>query len=148
VAALRLRSSSFFRFDKLWLGVQSPAQVKLNPLQLVQVEADEFAQGGGSPPGKPHAHEAAVAASLVLADQAFFACPLHQSHHSVVAFLQELRQLANGGPSAAGVSRNAQKQDVLLGCQAVLARGPFAKAKKAAEVVAKPGKTTEQKGIR
>jgi hypothetical protein len=148
VAALRLWSGSFFRFDKPWFGLQSFAQVKLNPLQFVQVKAGKVVQSGGSQPGKPHAHEAAVAAALIFADQTFLASPLHQSYHSVVAFLQELRQLTNGGPSAAGVSRNAQKQDVLLGRQAVLARGPFAETKKEAEVVAEPGKTTEQKGIR
>jgi hypothetical protein len=145
---MRWSSGSFVGLDKLRLGFEGLAKVKLNPLELLQVEVGEAVQGGGPLPGKPHAHEAAVAPALVLAHQASPASPLHKSYHRVVAFLQKLRQLADGGPAAAGVAGDSQEQEVLLRGQAVLTRGPFAKAQKAAEIVAKPGKPTEYKGVR
>jgi len=111
------------------------------------VEAGEVVQNSGPLPGKPHAHEAAISPPLVFVNQAFPASPLHKSHYRVVAFLQVLRQLADGGPAAAGVSRNPQKQDILLGGQTVLTRGPLAKTKKAAKIVAEPGKATDCKGV-
>jgi hypothetical protein len=65
-----------------------------------------------------------------------------------VALLQELRQFADGGPAAAGVSCDAQKQDVLLGCQTMFSRGPLAETKEAAKIVSEPRKASDGQGIR
>ena len=112
------------------------------------MEGGEAVQGSTAAPGQADAHKAAVSPDLVLADQAFTARPLHESYDRVVALLQELRQFADGGPAAAGVSRDAQKQDVLLGCQIMLSRGPLAETKKAAKIVPEPGKAPDDQGIR
>ena len=148
MAAKNPRSSgSFVRLNKLRFGLEGLAEVKLNLLELLHVQAGEVVQNSGPLPGKPHAHEAAILPPLVFVNQAFPASPLHKSHYRVVAFLQKLRQFADGCPAAAGVSRNPQKQDILLGGQTVLTRGPLAKTKKAAKIVAEPGKATDCKGV-
>jgi hypothetical protein len=145
---MRGASGSFVWFDRLWLGFEGLAEVKLNPFELFQVELGKAFQSGGALPGKPHAHEAAVAPTLGLVHQTFPASPLHKAYHGVVAFLQKLRQFADRGPAAAGIACNSQEQEILLRGQAVLTRGPFAKAQKAAKIVAEPGKPAEYKGVR
>ena len=145
---MRRSSSPFVRFDKVRLGFEDLTQVKLNPFELFQVKIGETAQGGSSLPGKPHAHEAAITPALVLVHQAFPASPLHKSHHGVVALLQKLCQFADSGPTAPGVACNSQEQEVLLRGQAVLPRSPFAKAQKAAKIVAEPGKLTQYMAVR
>ncbi len=112
------------------------------------MEGGEAVQGSTAAPGQADANKAAVSPALVLVDQAFTARPLHESYDRVVALLQELRQFADGGPAAAGVSRDAQKQDVLLGCQIMLSRGPLAETKKAAKIVSEPGKAPDGQGNR
>jgi hypothetical protein len=142
------KSGSFVRLDRLRLGFEGLAQVKLNPFELFQVEAGEAVQGRGPWPGKSHAHEATVAPAVVLMHQAFPASPLHKAHHSVVPFLQKLRQFADGCPAAPGIACDSQEQEVLLRGQAVLTRSPLAKAKKAAKIVAEPGKPPDYRGAR
>ena len=112
------------------------------------MEGGEAIQGNTAAPGQAHANEAAVSPALVFVNKAFTARPLHESYDRVVALLQELRQFADGGPAAAGVPRDAQKQDVLLGCQTMLSRGPLAKTEKAAKTVPEPGKAPHDEGIR
>jgi len=112
------------------------------------VERGEAVQGSTAAPRQADANEAAVSPALVFVNKAFTARPLHESYDRVVALLQELRQFADGGPAAAGVPRDAQKQDVLLGCQTMLSRGPLAKTEKAAKTVPEPGKAPHDEGIR
>lgn len=112
------------------------------------MEGGEAVQGSTAAPGQADANIAAVSPDLVLVDQAFPARPLHESYDRVVALLQELRQFADRSPAAAGVPCNAQKQNVLLGCQTMLSRGPLAETKKAAKIVPEPGKAPHDQGIR
>ena len=119
----------------------------MNPLEFLKVEGGEAVQGSTAAPCEANANKAAVSPALVLVNQAFTARPLHESYDRVVALLQELRQFTDGGPVAAGVPRDAQKQDVLLGRQAMFASGPFAETKKAAKIVPEPGKAPHDEGI-
>ena len=111
------------------------------------MERGEAVQGSTAAPRQADANEAAVSPALVFVNKAFTARPLHESYDRVVALLQELRQFTDGGPVAAGVPRNAQKQDVLLRRQTMLSRGPLAETKKTAKIVPEPGKAPHHEGV-
>jgi hypothetical protein len=82
--------------------------------------------------------EAAILFALDLSHQPAFFRSLHEPHHSVVARLQELGQLGNGGPIAARIARYSQHKLMLLRSDSTGTGHAFAEAKKAADAVTKP----------
>ena len=78
--------------------------------------------------GQVNLDEAAILGALSFAHQPPFDGALHQSHHGVVASLQELGEFGDRGPAAARVARHSQQKLVLLGSDAASARHSFAES--------------------
>ncbi len=93
-------------------------------------------------------NETTIAGTWLLPDQPSAGRSLDQPHHCVVALLKEFGELGDRCPPASGIARHAEKELVLLGRYAGIARRPFAEAKIATKLVTKPGEATKPGGIR
>lgn len=85
-----------------------------DPDQLARVALGEVFQDSCAPGCQPHADEAAIAGTVLLAHKPPARGALNQADDGVMLFLKEFGQFRDGSPAPPGVARHPEHQLVLL----------------------------------